>query len=106
MEDNFKKTIKILIDINELIKKKENIEVVSKSEIDDKIENLDEYSRLIESMSENLEKLSNTHLYSLDEIQSLLINLHVDFGNFIWHIDEIHDLLKSFIGNFPDINHD
>ncbi|KMM62615.1 hypothetical protein ACH95_05385 [Bacillus glycinifermentans] len=104
MEDNFKKTIEILTDINELIKKKKQIEVVSKSELDDKIDNLDEYSDLLENMTQNIEELSNSHLYSTDEIRSLLLKLHLNFADYIWHIDEIHDLLKDFIGNFPDSN--
>lgn len=104
MGDNFKKTIEVLTYINELIKQKEHIEIVSREELDDKISNLDEYSELVNNMSQNLERLSNLHIYSINDIESLLHKLHQNFSDYIWHIDEIHDLLKNFIANFPDKN--
>lgn len=104
MGDNFKKTIEVLTYINELIKQKEHIEIVSREELDDKISNLDEYSELVNNMSRNLEKLSNSHIYPINDIESLLHKLHQNFSDYIWHIDEIHDLLKNFIANFPDKN--
>ncbi|MEI4803834.1 hypothetical protein WAZ07_21885 [Bacillus sp. FJAT-51639] len=104
MEDNFKKTIEILTYINELIKQREHIEIVGREELDDKISNLGEYSELVNNMSLNLEKLSNSHIYSTNDIENLLHKLHQNFSDYIWHIDEIHDLLKNCIANFPDKN--
>lgn len=55
-------------------------------------------------MTHNLEKLSNFDTYSNDEIEGLLHNLHQNFSGYIWHIDEIHELLKALIANFPEKN--
>lgn len=39
-----------------------------------------------------------------DEICNLLLELHFVFEDYIWQMDEIHELVKKMAGNYRDNN--
>ncbi|OIK10807.1 hypothetical protein BIV60_20270 [Bacillus sp. MUM 116] len=102
MTIDLKRTIKVCNEINELIKEREHIEVINKEELEDKVDNMKELSITIKDLNGIIDTLSNPSQLSSQEIESLFLKLHILFSDYIWHVDEVHELIKNIIANFPD----
>ena len=102
MYEQLKVTLSILMELNEKCKLVKGIEIISKSEFEEQMDNLNDYTTTFSEMNlilENLEK--NTEL-SQNAIESELHKLHIKFSDTIWHVNEVHELVKGMIGKFPN----
>ncbi len=100
LDQELKKVLSTLIKLNE--KSKESI--LQQSEIDEQLENLQEFEEKGGQLSKIAEAIDQANPENVDEICDLLLKLHFLFVDYMWQLDEIHELVKKMAGNYRDKN--
>ncbi|OMC64443.1 hypothetical protein BK126_25330 [Paenibacillus sp. FSL H7-0326] len=75
-----------------------------KEELNEQVSNLNDFQEMIIELRDILSKLENSDSHSVDETVETLLQLHLKYSDCIWHIDQIHELVKKKAGNYRDSN--
>lgn len=97
MQEDLVKTISILSRLNDSCRKK----IFSKNELEEQTSNLEDFSKVIMELRSILSNLDG-ETHSMEDIIENLLQLHLKYSDFIWHIDQIHELVKKVAGNYRD----
>lgn len=98
MQDEFMQTIEVITSLNNSCKKR----VLSQAEIDEQMENLNDFQSMVVELKKILFDFKTCHSMSVDETVELLLQLHLKFSDYIWHVDQLHELVKKMAGNYRD----
>lgn len=98
MIDNLKSTLVVLQKIN-LYKDQK---IYSNGDIEEANENIHEFKLLNEKLHLILSQLDNIECKDTDEVIKELISLHLVFSDFVWHYDQMHEMIKEMIAKFRD----
>ncbi|RED51638.1 hypothetical protein [Cohnella lupini] len=101
MYDQLKVTLSILMELNDRCKLNKGIEIISKAEFEEQLDNLNDYSIMVNEMNFILENLKSKTELSYSATESELHQLHIKFSDSIWHVNEVHELVKKMISKFP-----
>ncbi|MFD1407744.1 hypothetical protein ACFQ49_06170 [Kroppenstedtia eburnea] len=94
------KVLSTLIELNE----KSEGNILDPSEIKEQLENLQEFKDKRGALYSVAESIDRENPEKADEICNLLLELHFVFEDYIWKMDEIHELVKKMAGNYRDNN--
>ncbi|EJW16715.1 hypothetical protein M5X00_29235 [Paenibacillus alvei] len=100
MQDELFRTYNILSRINDSCR----VKVITQEELNEQDTNLKDFQVMITELGDTLSKLENSNLLSVDETVETLLQLHLKYSDYIWHIDQIHELVKKMAGNYRDSN--
>ncbi|MFB5759849.1 hypothetical protein [Paenibacillus medicaginis] len=98
MQEELLRTYNVLSRLNDSCQKK----VISQEELDEQDSNFDDLRKMVVELRDILSKLESSDMQSIDETVGTLLQLHLKFSDYIWHIDQIHDLVKKLAGNYRD----
>ncbi|MCL6603145.1 MAG: hypothetical protein K6T94_09745 [Paenibacillus sp.] len=101
MYEQLKVTLSILMELNDKCKLNKGIEIINKAEFEEQLDNLNDYSIMVNEMNLILDNLKNNTELSFSATESELHKLHIKFTDTIWHVNEVHELVKKMIGKFP-----
>lgn len=94
------KVLSTLIELNE----KSEGNILDQSEIKEQLENLEEFKDKSGDLYRVAESIDKENPKELDRMSELLLKLHFLFVDYIWQLDEMHELVKKMAGNYGDIN--
>ncbi|AIG26583.1 hypothetical protein [Brevibacillus laterosporus] len=97
MQEELIKTIGILSRLNDSCRKK----IISQEELEEQMANLEEFTNLVVELRTVLSKLDGDK-HSVGDVVENLLQLHLKYSDYIWHIDQIHELIKKMAGNYRD----
>lgn len=89
-------TIDILSRINDFCSSR----VISQVEIKEQKENLEDFDVMLDELLATLETLEDYRSLSVDDIVETLLQLHLKLSDYIWHVDQVHELVKKMAGNY------
>ena len=93
IENNIKKTFEIIKEINY---KRDN-SIISKEEVEEEEENINELPEIINKFNTVLEKLDKIKGRENSELLSQLIQLHLAIGDIEWQYDQLHEIVRNAI---------
>lgn len=93
IENNIKKTFEIIKEINY---KRDN-SIISKEEVEEEEENINELPEIINKFNTVLEKLDKIKGRENNELLSQLIQLHLAIGDIEWQYDQLHEIVRNAI---------
>ena len=102
MLNELQTTLDILNNLNLKCKQEKNIEIISQSDFNEQLENLDDFVKMHNDMKLLLKDFENCKNENFSLNVSKLLKLHIKFCDYEWHINEIHELLRKMIGSFPE----
>ncbi|AWB45584.1 hypothetical protein DCC85_16195 [Paenibacillus sp. CAA11] len=100
MQNELFRTYNILSSINDSCR----VKVITQEELNEQHTNLKDFQVMITELRNTLSKLENSDSLSVDETVETLLQLHLKLSDYIWHIDQIHELVKKMAGNYRDSN--
>lgn len=100
MQEELMRTYTVLSQLNDSC----NVKVLSQDELNEEKSNLEDCQKTITELKNILSDLENNDLRSVDATVESLLQLHLKFSDYIWHIDQIHELVKKMAGNYRDSN--
>ena len=98
MQEELLRTFNILSRLNDSFGEK----VISQEELDEQDSNLEYFGKMVIELRDILSKLENSDTQLVDETVETLLQLHLKFSDYIWHTDQIHELVKKMAGNYRD----
>jgi hypothetical protein len=99
LDESLRRILQLLQDLNSRVK----TPIISESEFTEEYENLDEFSELPRQIEVLVGKLKCVNSDDIDTIVENLIHLHLKLSDCIWHLDQIHELVKRVAGNIRDV---
>ena len=96
--DSFKRVVEVLEDLNSKCK----TPIISQDEFSEEYQNLEDFIEIPKQIEELVEKLKRTNEENIDSTVETLIYLHLKLSDCIWHIDQLHELVKRSAGNIRD----
>ncbi len=93
MIEELNKTLEIIEFLNKHIKK----EAISKKRLEEERVNLTDFIVLQQNIKKDLEKFNTIGKNKSKEILTLLASLNMDFHSTIWHLEQLHELIKKMI---------
>lgn len=100
MQSELFRTYNILSRLNDSCR----VKVITQEELNEQKANLKDFQVMITELGDILSKLENSESLSVDETIETLLQLHLKYSDYIWYIDQIHELLKKMTGNYRDSN--
>ncbi|MNO47726.1 hypothetical protein D3C76_380490 [compost metagenome] len=100
MQSELFRTYNILSRINDSCR----VKVITQEELNEQDFNLKDFQVMITELRDTISKLENSDSLSVDETVETLLQLHLKYSDYIWHIDQIHELVKKMAGNYRDSN--
>ncbi|MFD1428280.1 hypothetical protein [Kroppenstedtia sanguinis] len=94
------KVLSTLIELNE----KSEGNILDQSEIKEQLENLEEFKDKSGDLYRIAESIDKENPKEIDKICELLLKLHFLFEDYMWQLDEIHELVKKMSGNYRNVN--
>lgn len=98
MQEDLIRTYTVLSRLNASCREK----VISQEELDEQNSNFEDFQKMVVELRDILTKLESGDLKSVDETVETLLQLHLKFSDYIWHIDQVHELVKKMAGNYRD----
>ena len=80
------------------------VKVITQEELIEQDSNLKDFQEMFTELGDILSKLENSESLSVDEMVEILLQLHLQYSDYIWHIDQMHELVKKMAGNYRDSN--
>ena len=80
------------------------VKVITQEELIEQDSNLKDFQEMFTELGDILSKLENSESLSVDEMVETLLQLHLQYSDYIWHIDQMHELVKKMAGNYRDSN--
>lgn len=96
MHEELSKTLDIILNLNNACAKK----IITQEEINEQKDNLEDYKIIFFEIENILSKIERDNLDSVDDTVEALVQLHLKYSDYIWHIDQMHELVKKMIGNY------
>lgn len=91
-----------IIKILEILNQKCTSDVIQTDEFSEVKDDLLDFSQVVADLQDLLDSCSSLTASNTDEIVSLLILIHLKLSDTVWHIDQVHSLVKRMAGNFRD----
>lgn len=92
-------TIHVLKELNNECK----IPIIKKKEFEEQEDNLKDFQKAIDDMNILLKKIKNKKSnHNLDQVMEDLIHLHISYCDVIWHIEQVHGMVRKITGNYRD----
>ncbi|MDU0328932.1 hypothetical protein ACTNDP_20315 [Paenibacillus barengoltzii] len=98
MQEELMRTYTVLSRLNASCRE----QVISQEELDEQDSNFEDLRKILIELGNILTKLESNDLKSVDETVETLLQLHLKFSDYIWHIDQVHELVKKMAGNYRD----
>ncbi|MBA4502911.1 hypothetical protein [Marinobacterium marinum] len=98
MHEELSKTLNIILNLNDVCGKK----IITQEEINEQKANLEDYQRMFFELDNILSRIERDELDSVDDTVEALVQLHLKYSDYIWHIDQIHELVKKMVGNYRE----
>lgn len=96
MHEELSKTLDIILNLNDACAKK----IITQEEINEQKDNLEDYKIMFFEIENILSKIEKDNLDSVDDTVEALVQLHFKYSDYIWHIDQMHELVKKMTGNY------
>ena len=80
------------------------VKVITQEELIEQDSNLQDFQEMFTELGDILFKLENSESLSVDEMVENLLQLHLQYSDYIWHIDQMHEMVKKMAGNYRDSN--
>jgi hypothetical protein len=96
MKNSLESILDLLIKINDQCKR----EVISKDVFDEEKQNIKDFEKVLSETPKLIESISNSN--DTNEIVEKLIYLHLNLSDSIWHIEQIHELVKLMAGKYRE----
>ncbi|RNB85240.1 hypothetical protein EDM59_12580 [Brevibacillus nitrificans] len=97
----FNQMEQIVILLEEL-NQKCNSEVIQATEFLELKNDLIDYSQVLSDLTRILSSYKSLPTDNVDEVVALLIQLHLKLSDTVWHIDQVHSLVKRMAGNYRE----
>jgi hypothetical protein len=94
------KVLSSLAQLNE----KSKVKILDQMEIQEQLENLQDFKRKSGSLYKLAESIEITNPNEVEEVCELILKLHFLFVDYMWQIDEIHELVKKMAGKYREEN--
>ncbi|MBH8605919.1 hypothetical protein [Thermoactinomyces sp. CICC 10522] len=95
MVDSLRSILELLEELNARCK----TPIISRNEFKEEYENLNDFTQLQPQISELIHDIKELDVKNIDLIVEKLIHLHLKLSDCIWHIDQIHELVKRACAN-------
>lgn len=78
--------------------------VITQEEFEEETENLKDFKGLLNNLKKLVDSIedSNKNKDEIDSTVEQLIHLHLKLSDSIWHIEQIHELVKRMAGNYRE----
>ncbi|MGB8367103.1 MAG: hypothetical protein WCD44_01980 [Candidatus Babeliales bacterium] len=93
MIEELNKILEMIKLLNQNIKK----EIISKKRLKEEQVNINDFIILQQNMKKSLEKLISIDKNKSEKILIGLSDLNMDLHNVVWHIEQLHELIKKMI---------
>lgn len=91
-----------IIELLEELNQKCSSNVIQSKEFFEIKDDLSDFSQVVSDLQNLLDSNSSLSASNIDEIVSLLIHIHLKLSDTVWHIDQVHSLVKRMAGNFRE----
>ncbi|MED1793616.1 hypothetical protein P4V54_13105 [Brevibacillus nitrificans] len=98
MQNELKSIVELLQRLNNGCNQK----VIGDDEVIEILEELQDFSSIPDEIAKILKGVKDTEIENVDEIVENLIHLHLKLSDSIWHIEQIHELVKRMAGNYRE----
>ena len=93
MIEELNKILKVIESLDKHIKK----EIISKKKLKEEQANLNDFVELHQDIKKNLEELNKIDADEPKKVLMLLADLNMNFHSVIWHLEQLHELIKKMI---------
>ena len=76
--------------------------VFSEEEISDELENIIDAEKISDEIMQLLHDLLKTDLSDRNRVDEKLVFLHLKLLDCIWHIEQVHEMVKKFISLYDE----
>ena len=97
MINEIEKTLEVLEKLNAQLGKHR---ILTKEEIEEEYANISDFAILKKELNSLLEDLQGSA--DVDETCKLIIELHLKILDYIWHYDQLHELVRKMAGNYRE----
>jgi len=91
----------LTLEIVERFNKKLGTKVISEKEFKEEKKNIGDFVKEIKNLDVRLKRIKESKLENYDTFAEELVELHINYSNLIWHFEQVHELIKKIMCNFP-----
>ncbi|MET1250188.1 hypothetical protein ABWW58_15520 [Sporolactobacillus sp. STCC-11] len=92
--------LKVVLDL--IQKLNSTTEIISKADIKEQYDNLDDFKSLTNQFDALLKKITNINTKNGDEVEKVLFDIHRLLTTYEWHFSEISDLNTKLLKKYKD----
>ncbi|MGZ7440991.1 hypothetical protein [Paenibacillus sp. TH7-28] len=96
MEKRLREVLNILEKLNS------NTDIVTKEDIDEQHENMDDFGDLTDELDQLLSSFNTVNLNDGNKVEELLFEIHRIMTTFEWHFSEISELNTKLLKGYKD----